>query len=254
MANLLYLVHRMPYPPNKGDKVRSYNMLKQLSRHHQVYLGSFIDDPDDQQHVAALREMCAELYLATLSPGRAKLASLTGLLSGQALTLGYYRDAGLARWVSETVASRCIDAAVVFSSSMAQYAQRWPGLPMLVDLVDVDSAKWSEYAGAHRWPLSWVYRREGRCLLAYERELVSQAARSYLVTGKEVELFTRLAPETAGQVQALSNGVDADYFAPDALLANPYNAGEVPVVFTGAMDYWPNIDATVWFEIGRAHV
>ena len=247
MANLLYLVHRMPYPPNKGDKVRSYNMLKQLSRHHQVYLGSFIDDPDDQQHVAALREMCAELYLATLSPGRAKLASLTGLLSGQALTLGYYRDAGLARWVSETVASRCIDAAVVFSSSMAQYAQRWPGLPMLVDLVDVDSAKWSEYAGAHRWPLSWVYRREGRCLLAYERELVSQAARSYLVTGKEVELFTRLAPETAGQVQALSNGVDADYFAPDALLANPYSAGEVPVVFTGAMDYWPNIDATVWF-------
>ena len=247
MANLLYLVHRMPYPPNKGDKVRSYNMLKQLTRHHQVFLGTFIDDPDDQQHVAALRVMCADLHVAALNPGLARVASLGGLLSGQALTLGYYRDAGLARWVTETVASRCIDAAVVFSSCMAQYTQRWPGLPMLVDLVDVDSAKWSEYAGAHRWPMSWVYRREGRRLLAYERELVAKAARSYLVTCKEVELHNRLAPETTGQVQALSNGVDADYFAPDALLPTPYKPGEVPVVFTGAMDYWPNIDATVWF-------
>ena len=247
MANLLYLVHRMPYPPNKGDKVRSYNMLKQLTRHHQVFVGTFIDDPDDQQHVATLRAMCADLHVATLNPGLAKVASLGGLLTGQALTLGYYRDAGLARWVSETVATRCIDAALVFSSSMAQYAQRWPGLPMLVDLVDVDSAKWSEYAGAHRWPMSWVYRREGRRLLAYERALVSKAARSYLVTHKEVELFNRLAPETAGQVQALSNGVDADYFAPDATLSSPYDPGELPVVFTGAMDYWPNIDATVWF-------
>ena len=247
MANLLYLVHRMPYPPNKGDKVRSYHLLKHLAARHRVFVGSFIDDPDDLQHVETLRALCADLHLVTLNPRRARLASLDGLLRGQTLTLRYYHDASLHRWVARTVAQHDIDAMVVFSSSMAQYAQRWPALPMLVDLVDVDSAKWTDYASAHRWPLSWLYRREGRQLLAYERAVVAQAAQSFLVTAKEVALFNRLAPDLAGQVHALSNGVDAHYFAPDPRRPSPFEADEIPLVFTGAMDYWPNVDAVTWF-------
>ena len=247
MANLLYLVHRMPYPPNKGDKVRSYHLLEHLRQRHRVFLGTFVDDPDDLQHVDKLRSMCAGLHAVTLNPRRARLASLGGLLSGQALTLAYYRDDGLHRWVADTVAQQHIDAAVVFSSSMAQYAQRQPQLPMLVDLVDVDSAKWTDYASAHRWPMSWLYRREGQRLLAYERAVVARSARSFLVTAKEVELFQRLAPEAGTRVQALGNGVDAEFFAPDPHRASPFDAGELPVVFTGAMDYWPNVDAVCWF-------
>ena len=138
MANLLFLVHRLPYPPNKGDKVRSFHLLKHLAARHRVFLGTFVDDPDDVQHIDTVRAWCAGLQVQTLNPRRAKLASLRGLLSGQALTLKYYENAAMHRWVARTLATERIDAAVVFSSSMAPYAQRHPRLPMLLDLVDVD--------------------------------------------------------------------------------------------------------------------
>jgi sugar transferase (PEP-CTERM/EpsH1 system associated) len=138
---------------------------------------------------------------------------------------------------------------VVFSSSMAQYAEGL-GLPMLVDFVDLDSAKWTEYAAHHRWPMSWLYRREGEQLLAYERAVAARAARSFFVTEQEVALFRSLAPESAGTCEALCNGVDAGYFAPDPARASPFAEGELPVVFTGAMDYWPNVDAVTWFVAG----
>jgi len=247
VAKLLYLVHRMPYPPNKGDKVRSYHLLKHLAARHQVYLGTFVDDPDDMQHLPVLREICADVCAVPLQPRSAKLRSLAGLLTGEALTLRYYRSHALQAWVARTVATQQIDAAVVFSSSMAPYAMAQPGLPMLADLVDVDSAKWTEYADRHAWPMSWLYRREGQRLLAYERRVVAKAQRAFLVTDKEVALFGRLAPETQGQVLAVGNGVDAEYFQPEAARPSPFADGEQALVFTGAMDYWPNVDAVCWF-------
>jgi sugar transferase (PEP-CTERM/EpsH1 system associated) len=246
MANLLYLVHRMPYPPNKGDKVRSYHVLKHLVARHRVFVGTFIDDAEDEAHVDTLRALCAGLHVTRLHPGRARIGSLAGLLGGQALTLRYYRHAALQRWVSVTARRERIDAAVVFSSSMAQYAQG-TGLPMLVDFVDVDSAKWTQYASDHRWPMSWLYRREGEQLLAYERAVAARSARSFFVTEKETELFRSLAPESSQTCEAMCNGVDAEYFSVDALRPSPFASGEQPVVFTGAMDYRPNIDAVTWF-------
>jgi sugar transferase (PEP-CTERM/EpsH1 system associated) len=246
MAKLLYLVHRLPYPPNKGDKVRSYHLLKHLVARHEVHLGTFVDDPDDEVHLDTVRGLVAGLHVARLHPTRARLGSLAGLASGEALTLRYYRDAGLRHWVREAAQRERFDAVVVFSSSMAQYADGL-GLPLLVDFVDVDSAKWTQYADNHRWPMSWLYRREGAQLLAYERALAAHARRSFFVSEKEAELFRRLAPECGSAVEAFSNGVDALYFAPEATRVSPFAAGELPVVFTGAMDYWPNVDAVSWF-------
>ena len=248
MGNLLYLVHRMPYPPNKGDKVRSFHLLKHLLQTHRVFLGTFIDDPDDEQHLPTLRALCPDLHVERIHPRRAKIASLRGLLSGEALTLAYYRSAGLQRWVQNIAAQHSLQASVVFSSSMAPLAQSLlPTVPMLVDFVDVDSAKWTQYAPDHRWPLSWLYRREGRALLAYERRVAAQARQSFFVTPNEVALFLSQAPECQGRVQPLCNGVDAEFFQPNAAQASPFAPGEMPIVFTGAMDYWPNIDGVAWF-------
>jgi sugar transferase (PEP-CTERM/EpsH1 system associated) len=248
MADLLYLVHRLPYPPNKGDKVRSFHLLKHLlSRGHRVFLGTFIDDPADEPYIDTLRALCAGLHVARLDPRKARLRSLAGLLRHQALTLRYYRDAGLAHWVDDVLKSQHIETAVVFSSSMAQYVHHRPGLATLVDFVDVDSAKWTQYASAHRWPMSWLYRREGRRLLAYEREVAIHARRSFFVTEAEAELFNRQAPECAATVEPMSNGVDADFFTPDPLRRSPFEGRQIPLVFTGAMDYWPNVDAVTWF-------
>lgn len=248
MANLLYLVHRLPYPPNKGDKVRSYHLLRHLLQRHRVFLGTFIDDPDDEQHLPTLKALCPDLHIERIVPRTAKLKSLTGLLTGEALTLAYYRSEGMQQWVQAMASQHSLQASVVFSSAMAQYAQPLaPQVPMLVDFVDVDSAKWTQYAPAHRWPLSMLYRREGQRLLAYEREVAAQARRSYFVTPNETALFVSQAPECRDKVQSLSNGVDADFFAPDPQRPSPFAPDEQAVVFTGAMDYWPNIDGVSWF-------
>lgn len=250
MANLLYLVHRLPYPPNKGDKVRSYHLLKHLVARHRVFLGTFVDDPDDEQHLPFVRSLCADMLAVRLHPTGAKVRSLSALMTGEPLSLPYYQSAVLKGWVASVRSSQQIDATVVFSSVMAQYAQPAdlpPGHPLLVDFVDVDSEKWTQYATQRRWPMSWVYRREGRTLLRYERALAARARRAFFVAEKEADLFQRLAPECAAQVQAMGNGVDADFFSPDPARSNPFQAGELPVVFTGAMDYWPNIDAVTWF-------
>jgi sugar transferase (PEP-CTERM/EpsH1 system associated) len=247
MSKLLYLVHRLPYPPNKGDKVRSYHLLKHLAGRHRVFLGTFIDDPEDEVHVDAVREYCADMHITRINPKVARLMSLSGLARNSALTLPYYHSASLQTWVDRILREEQIDAAVVFSSVMAQFVQGVPQLRKLVDFVDVDSAKWAQYAANHRWPMSWLYRREGERLLAFERSVASQADRCFFVTDLEADLFRRLAPECADKVEAVCNGVDADFFSPQHEFPSPFGPDELPLVFTGAMDYWPNIDAVVWF-------
>ncbi|WP_457427301.1 TIGR03087 family PEP-CTERM/XrtA system glycosyltransferase [Roseateles sp. P5_E7] len=244
---ILYLVHRLPYPPNKGDKVRSYHLLKHLAARHEVHLGTFVDDPDDEQHLPRVRELCTSLHAARLNPRSAKLLSLRGLLSGEALSLPYYRDAGLQAWVDETAARVGFDAVVVFSGVMAQYTGSLKNVKTLVDFVDVDSAKWRDYAPEHAWPMSWLYRREFNKLLGFEQRVAREAACSFFVTDNEVALFRELSPGQALNLAALGNGVDADFFVPDPARASPFVASELPLVFTGAMDYWPNVDAVTWF-------
>jgi sugar transferase (PEP-CTERM/EpsH1 system associated) len=246
LAEILFLTHRLPWPPNKGDKVRSHHLLKHLAARHRVHLGTFIDDPDDEQHLPAVEAVCASVHASRLHPRSAKIGSLSGLLRNEPLTLAYYRDAALQAWVQRLRRSGTLDAVLVFSSSMAQYAEGTQQ-PLLVDFVDVDSAKWTDYAPAHRWPMSWLYRREGVQLLGYERAVAARAQNSFFATEKETELFRTLAPECATRVAALCNGVDVQHFMPQPQHASPYAAGELPVVFTGAMDYWPNIDAVTWF-------
>ena len=212
MANILYLVHRLPYPPNKGDKVRSYHLLKHLAQQHRVFLGTFIDDPEDEAYVETVRSFCADLHVIRLNPRLAKLHSLNALLSGDSLTLHYYRSSALAEWAHRTLSKCQIDAAVIFSSAMVQYVENLPYLPILIDFVDVDSAKWTQYATRHRWPLSWLYRREGQLLLNYERRMAAYSTRSFFVTDNEVKLFCQQAPECKSLVEAMGNGVDTDYF------------------------------------------
>jgi polysaccharide biosynthesis protein PslH len=250
MANLLFLVHRLPFPPDKGDKVRSFHLLSHLAAQHRTFVGTFYDDLDDRVHVDTVRSMCTELHAEHLEKSRAQVASLGGLFAGRALTLSYYRRPGLQRWVNNLLARERIDAAVVFSSSMAQYVAApvaRQGLPLLVDFVDVDSAKWSEYAPAFTWPKSWLYRREGRKMRAVERQLAGTAAHSFFVTRTETELFLDGVEGLRPKVDTVGNGVDAEYFKPDAGRVSPFDATEIPIVFTGAMDYWPNVDAVIWF-------
>ncbi len=246
MDGLLFLAHRLPYPPNKGDKIRSFHLLRHLAQRYRIYLGAFVDDADDRQYAQALAPYCAEIKLLPLHPRRSKLKSLTGLLTGEALTLPYYRNAALSDWARQRVQDGSVNRGLAFSSAMGQFIP--PGLTRTVmDMVDVDSDKWTQYAPSQRWPLSWLYAREGRKLAAWEARMARQFDATLLVSEPEAALLQQRVPQARDKIAAFENGVDADYFSPERDYPNPYATAVRAMVFTGAMDYWPNIDAVVWF-------
>ena len=245
--HLLFLTHRIPFPPNKGDKIRSYHLLQHLRQNYTVHVGSFIDDQADWQYESEIKALSDEYCLRPLPSRVGKLRSLSGFLSGEALSLPYYRDTVLQTWVNATIAKHDIHNMVVFSSAMAQYIEPFTQARRVMDFVDIDSDKWLQYALTKKWPYNWVYRREGKRLLDYERHVARQFTASFFVSPHEAELFQQLAPESADKIHYFNNGVDAVYFSPDHPYPNPYSPDEQGVVFTGAMDYWPNVDAVVWF-------
>ena len=247
MDDLLLLIHRIPYPPNKGDKIRSYHLLKHLARYYRVHLGTFVDDPDDWQHLPRVQALCASSHFARLDPTRARVRSLGALLANRSLSLDYYRDKGLREWVGTTMASNKIERILVFSSPMAQYAEAYPQARRVVDFCDVDSDKWRQYAAQKSWPMSMLYAHEARQLLRYERKVALDSAAALFVSAPEAALFRQLAPESAERTGFFNNGVDTDYFTPHADYPNPFIAGQQALVFCGAMDYWPNVDAVTWF-------
>ena len=247
MQELLYLVHRIPYPPNKGDKIRSYHILKHLSHNHRIHLGTFIDDEKDWEYVEKLKEICGETCFVKLDPQASRVRSLSGLIANQPLTLPYYRDAGLQKWVNNLLDTRHINNILVFSSAMAQYVNESCSTHCVIDFVDVDSDKWKQYSKTKPWPLNWLYRRESRLLLEYERKTAKAFDASAFVSETESDFFKQLAPETAAKVTYFNNGVDAEYFSPENINTNPYQSDTDTLVFTGVMDYWANIDAVEWF-------
>ena len=248
MQELLYLVHRIPYPPNKGDKIRSYHLLKHLAQSYKVHVGAFVDDKADWCYAERLAAIAGgEIKLLALNPRAATLKSSLGLLTGEPLTQPYYRDARMQRWLDELLARRPIAHALVFSSSMAQYLIRHPQLKRVIDFVDIDSDKWRQYAEKKAWPLAWIYRRESRKLFELERRVTHAFDASTFVSDAEANLFKQLAPDCADKVFGFSNGVDTEYFSPANIFPSPYAGHETVLVFTGAMDYWANVDAVIWF-------
>jgi len=246
---LLLLCHRIPYPPNKGDKIRSFHLLEFLAERYTVHLGAFVDDPDDWRHAQVLEERCASVHLEGIDPRWAKVRSLTGLLNGAPLSVVFYRSRRFSRWVIETIAQAGIARAMVYSSAMAQFlmGNDPPAMRRVIDFVDVDSDKWRQYARTHPGPLRWIYAREARRLLAYDRQVARVFDASLFVCEAEAALFRRLASESADRVGHYDNGVDLEYFSPARAYPTPFAEGEQALVFTGAMDYWPNQDAVIWF-------
>jgi sugar transferase (PEP-CTERM/EpsH1 system associated) len=249
MRKLLYLVHRLPYPPNKGDKISSNNMLNYFSGRWRVHLGTFIDDPEDWQYADLVREKCEDSCIVDLPKVKRLTGSLYGLMSGQALSLSYYGNTELQEWVRASIERECPDAVLVFSGVMGRFVQGLvpAHVRVVFDAEDVDSEKWRSYSQSKRWPASWLYKREANKLLAYEREMAASTDVSIFVSAEEAALFKQLAPESADKTHYRTQGVDSVYFDPQVPFENPYQSGQKVLVFAGAMDYRPNVEAVKWF-------
>ena len=246
MDNLLFLVHRIPYPPNKGDKIRSFHFLKHLSQHFNIYVGAFIDDAEDLAYINTVQQYCSDVKLIRINPLLRTVISAKGLLTGRSLSVPYYDIDSMYQWVDEVVERHQIKKAFIFSSVMAQFVIRHKSLDVIADYVDIDSDKWRQYAEKKPWPISWVYKRESKCLLDFERTTAKLSRQVLFVSKKEANLFVSLSGGLKN-IDYVNNGVDIDYFTPDKNFVSPYKEDEIAIVFTGAMDYWANVDAVVWF-------
>jgi len=247
MEHLLFLTQRIPYPPNKGDKIRSWRILQHLARRYHVHLGGLYDAPEDARHIPFLETVCASVCCVPLHPALARARSLKALMRGEALTLGYFADQRLQRWVDEAIRVHAPSQIFVYCSAVAPYVMNHRGGRRIIDFVDVDSEKWRQYAASRSWPASAVYAREHRRLLAFERRVAAAFDGTLLASSAEAALFRQLAPESADRVHAMPNGIDTAFFRPDGDYPNPFPRAAPVVVFTGAMDYWPNIQAATWF-------
>lgn len=237
---ILYVAHRVPYPPDKGDKIRGWHFLARLARTNVVDLACLADDPKDlaPEWINALYAVCNRVEVIYRPRSMALMASARALWSGAAMSLPFFRDARLQSTVDRWIGERRYDAALAHSAPMAQYIPARNGLVRVADFCDVDSEKWRQYAGMTPPPKRWVYRREARKLRAWETEVARTWDSVVLATQPEAALFRGFCKE--GRVEVVPNGVDADFF-------RPCGAPGETVLFTGAMDYFPNIEGVVWF-------
>jgi sugar transferase (PEP-CTERM/EpsH1 system associated) len=248
--NILFLCHRIPFPPDKGEKIRAYHMLAHLAREHTLHLGAFVEDPAEMRHAARLREMIAgECHLVPLGAG-ARVNMVGGLLRDAPLSASYFKSGALMRWTDHIIRTRNIQSAIVFSTAMAPYLLRQRGFDLkrvIFDMVDVDSDKWRQYAASAPSLLAAVYRREMRTLFALERQAASSFGGTLLVSPHEVNTFAKLAPDVRERLWSVPNGVDLDFFTSQRSYRNPFKPDEYPIVMTGTMDYRPNVEGALWF-------
>jgi sugar transferase (PEP-CTERM/EpsH1 system associated) len=249
MRDLLYLAHRIPFPPDKGDKIRSFHILKHLRKSHRIHLGCFFDDPADAEHIAELAQLCCSMNCQPLPASMKRLRGLAGIARGQSITAASYQDTNMRRWVSDAILRHKIHDAFVFSSAMVPYVEPFSETMRIVtDLVDMDSEKWRIYAESASFAPEFLYRREQQKVLELERRAASISQRVLLVSDAEAASCRVLLPEFAQRLVAVPNGVDCSYFDPEIGYCNPFDPSRSSIVFAGAMDYAPNVDAATWFS------
>lgn len=246
---VLFLAHRIPWPPDRGDRIRSWHLLQALASRAKVHCGCLVEGKVLPGQVEAISGVTDSWCLARRSPSLG-LAAVAALASGRPISVAAFSSGQLRNWVREMLDTGRIGTIFAFSGQMAQYVPDHFRGRVVMDFVDVDSAKFAAYAaGARSWAVRAIHTREARVLSAFEQRAAHRADMSLLVTAEERDLFvSRLADPVGCAVAALGNGIDAGHFSPDAVIAEPALAGAGPqIVFTGQMDYAPNVAAVALF-------
>ena len=235
---ILFLSQRVPYPPNRGDKITTWRIIERLRRDHEVICVAFAHDQADRDGARELEQMGFPIRTVDLNQKRAKLMALPLLLTGKPLTLGVFGSKQLQGIVDELVPE--IDLAYAFSSSMGAFLLPHDQIRRVMHFAELDSDKWHQYVERTKPPMSWVYAREWRTLLAFERSIAHQVENNVFCTSLEQTIFEQEIPGAPSVV--LRNGVDLEYYQPA-----PDQAEAHHIVFVGVMDYFPNVDGCQWF-------
>lgn len=245
---VLMLTHRMPYPPDRGDRIRAWHLLKLLAEHFDVALAATTHEPVAAEQFDAVMDCARTLAVEPLRPTTSRIRAVGGWLLGRAGTPEYFFRSTLARQILQWHADRPFDAVLTFCTGMIASSRSLMRLPQrprhVLDLVDVDSDKWAQWSAASRGPRRWCYGLEARRLREVEAGQHDLVDAITIVSHAEAELYRQTVSLDA-PLHVVGNGVDLEYFR-----AQPIERidADVPrILFTGVLDYRPNVDALIWF-------
>jgi sugar transferase (PEP-CTERM/EpsH1 system associated) len=237
---IFFVCRRVPFPPDRGDKIATFNEIRHLSAGHDMHVFCLGDGAHDLDNVKGLREYARSVTAVPVGSTKIKWRALKALFASKPLSVAALNEAKLHAAIRQKFAELRPDLIVVYSCNVAQFAEHFPTVPRIMQFGDLDSLKWRQYAERSRIPLRWVYAIEERRLLAYERRIANMFSVALVHTELEKHDFERLIPGVP--VTLVGNGVDLDYFRPVGATKRPAS-----MVFTGVMDYRPNVDAVLWF-------
>jgi sugar transferase (PEP-CTERM/EpsH1 system associated) len=209
-----------------------------MRRKHEVTCVAFAHDDFDLQAARELEAMGIPTHTIRYRDRWKRLCATPLLLSSKPLTLGVYGSRKLQSVVDRSMPK--VDLAYAYSSSMGAFLERHPEKPRIMHFGELDSDKWRQYAEFADFPMRQVYGRESRTLLAFERRVATSFSENVLCTRLEQKIFAEKIPSASSVV--LRNGVDLNYFKPAG--AEPWLGH---IVFTGVMNYFPNVDACRFF-------
>lgn len=248
MSEILFLAHRIPFPPNRGDKMRSFHILRHLSGFAKVHLGCFADDAAEAARVDGLRRAIGPQLGETLAEpveGSPLRWAAHALKHGEPINLAAFHSAAMHDFVRQMLARPQVTAVYAFSVQMAQFVPNGVRQRFVMDFVDFDSAKYADYARGLPTPRRLLYRREAPLLRAHERATAERADLSLFISHAEADLFARQAQPRNAHLRVLANGIDLEFYDPGARHEAP-RPGPL-IAFTGQMDYPPNVEAVVDF-------
>ncbi|HET6183512.1 MAG TPA: TIGR03087 family PEP-CTERM/XrtA system glycosyltransferase [Acetobacteraceae bacterium] len=234
------MAQRVPYPPDRGDKITTFHEIRHLARKHEVHVYCLADGEEDLDNRGGLNGSAASVHAVAVDPFRAKLRGIAALADGRPLSVAMLAEPALMRAIAQGVRTQRPDAILVYSSNVAQFAEPFADIPRIMQFADLDSLKWQALAQKAVLPMRLIYALEARRLLAYERRIAAAFAHSLVCTPNEEADFRRLIP--GAKLSVVGNGVDLDYFRPAGAAKAPAS-----LVFTGVMEYAPNVDAVCWF-------
>ena len=211
--NVLVLAHRAPYPPDRGDRIRTYHILRHLASRCRVYLGALLDEPINDESLAALRGLTTGIAMPSLGRQSRWVRAAWSLATGRTATEGLFASHELRNQVRQWARTVRFDAAIAFCTSMVQFTDvpELADVPLIVDLIDADSQKWFDYAAAAKGVKRSLFTLEGRRVRRLECLLPQRAAAITLVSQAEADLYLSFCQND--KTLALYNGVDFEYFS-----------------------------------------
>ncbi len=247
MGEILFLAHRVPWPPNRGDKIRSHHFLQKLMDCATVHVACFADDENEKQTGWDRKAELASCGIVVRDKPKWR-AGIEALVSGKPVSIASFESVELSNHVALVIATRPIECIFVFSGQMAQFIPPKFKGRVVMDFADVDSAKFESYAEEGSGPMAWINRREGRLLRAFEKGIAERADHSLFVSEAEAQLFRLRSGLSGDRVKAIGNGIDLEFYgASDVAPEGLEHIGPM-ILFTGQMDYQPNVQAVQSFS------